>query len=40
MLKEKELYSNLNEMEFFNNFLQSNIYVLRKEITNLQEILK
>lgn len=39
LMKEKELYSSLNEMEFFNNFLQGNIYVLRDQVARLQETL-
>jgi hypothetical protein len=35
LMKERTLYSNLNEMEFFNNFLQGNIYVLRAEVAKL-----
>jgi len=27
LIKERELYESLNEMEFFNNFLKAEIYV-------------
>jgi hypothetical protein len=32
LMKEKELYHNLNEMEFFNNFLQGKIYVRKDDL--------
>ena len=39
LLKEQNLYSNLNEMEFFNNFLQGSIYVRIQDIQTLQNTL-
>jgi len=32
LIKERELYTNLNQMEFFNNFLQGNIYVRTEDL--------
>ena len=39
-MKEKELYCNLNEMDFFNNFLQGNIFVLAADVAKLHELLQ
>lgn len=39
LIKEKELYENLNEFELFNNFLQGEIYVRTDDIALLQTAL-
>lgn len=39
LLKEQEIYTNLNEMEFFNNFLQGSIYVRNRDLQLLQTTL-
>ena len=40
LMKERTLYGSLNEMEFFNNFLQGSVYVRTQDIQPLQNLLK
>jgi hypothetical protein len=37
MMKEKDLYSTLNEMELFSNFLQGKVYVRTCDVETLQK---
>lgn len=38
-MKERELYLSLNEMDFFNNFLQGKIYVRKDDLERLLAVL-
>lgn len=39
LMKERELYLSLNEMDFFNNFLQGKIYVRKEDLERLLAVL-
>lgn len=39
LMKERELYLSLNEMDFFNNFLQGKIYVRKEDLEKLLAVL-
>lgn len=36
LMKEKQIYLQLNEMELYNNFLQGEIYVRKADVEELQ----
>ena len=40
LLKEKDLYGSLNEMNLFNNFLSGEIYVRKDDVPDMQKLLQ